>query len=303
MNYFTAIDTQFGQTAEIESIQELEAILTKKEQGAKAKVKEKFYRLKNDEWLFVAKKLTHSELVVLYHLRTLEPWGDKLTESSTKEVAEATGISQRSVQRALIKLAELELIDLQIHKFAFRLRSKPAAKMTNSDSAVALTTPVSPARQECRVNVAGVASTSSLSDSSPETVTTSEFQISKTLKTYSDLLKTLSEGEREDFEKFCKKKIQESPFPIASNNAWLNKHGAEYLAQFQEMYSEAIANPQKTAPKAKPSELVDLAWIKKFYGDNWEAAAIHHGLILPNSPAVEIQQDTSEAEPRDTVDW
>ncbi|MEG4447122.1 hypothetical protein QUB49_36230 [Microcoleus sp. AT9_B4] len=285
MSYCTAIDTQFGQTAEIESLQELEVILAKKEQGSKAKAKEKFYRLKNDEWLSVAKKLTHSELVVLYHLRTLEPWGDKLTESSTKEVAEATGISQRSVQRALIKLAELELIDLQIQKFAFRLRSKCATKMTNSDSAVASTTPVSPTRQECRVNVAGVASTSSLSDSSPESVTKSEFQTSKTYSDFNQTNQTLSEATRERNLIFWKKfdeptrrqlsyfayqvVIPKLPIRPTLPDAWISCHTEELFNQM----------------------MTDTEFQKKW------------GELSANSPTVEIQHDTSKVEPHDTVDW
>ena len=51
----------------------------------------------------------------------------------------------------------------------------------------------------------------------------------QTLQTYSDLLNTLSEGQRESFKKFCLKKIQECSFKIGSKDAWLNKHGAEYL--------------------------------------------------------------------------
>lgn len=159
------------------------------------KIEGKFYPLKNDEWLAIAKKLTHSELLVLYHLRTLEPFGDKLTESSTKDVAEATGISQRSVQRALIKLADLELIDLHIQKFEFKLRSQHTTETTGSDSAVASTSPVSPTRQACREVVTAVANSSPVSRSQAETITTPEFQNSKT---YSDLIKdlnrSLSEG-------------------------------------------------------------------------------------------------------------
>jgi hypothetical protein len=113
---------------------------------------------------------------------------------------------------------------------------------------------------------------------------------SKTLQTYSDLLKTLSEGMRERFEKFCLKKIQECSFKIGSRTAWLNKRGAEYLEEFKETYSYALANPEVAAPKTEISTLVDIPFLKRLYGDNgWEAAARHHGLIDPNSPAIEIQ--------------
>lgn len=169
-----------------------------------SKIEGKFYPLQNEEWLSVAKKLTHSELLVLYHLRTLEPFGNKLTESSTKDVAEATGISQRSVQRALIKLADLELIDLHIQKFAFKLRSQSQASdidvatgMTVGDSAVASASPVSPKSQGCRAKVKAVAEKSGLSRSSSETVTASEFHGSKTSSDSYKTNQTLSEATRE----------------------------------------------------------------------------------------------------------
>jgi hypothetical protein len=116
---------------------------------------------------------------------------------------------------------------------------------------------------------------------------------SKTLQTFSDLLKTLSEGMRESFEKFCVKKIQECSFKIGSRTAWLNKHGAEYLQEFKETYSYALANPEVIAPKTEISTLVDIPFLKRLYGENgWEAAARHHGLIDPNSPEEEIQDES-----------
>ena len=169
-----------------------------------SKIEGKFYPLKNEEWLSVAKKLTHSELLVLYHLRTLEPFGDKLTESSTKDVAEATGISQRSVQRALIKLADLELIDLQIQKFAFKLRSQSQASdtdvatgMTVSDSAVASASSMSPKSQRCRTKVKAVAEKSEVSRPSCETVAASDFHGSKTSSDSYKSNQTLLEARRE----------------------------------------------------------------------------------------------------------
>jgi hypothetical protein len=98
---------------------------------------------------------------------------------------------------------------------------------------------------------------------------------------------------RESFEKFCLKKIQECSFKIGSRTAWLNKHGAEYLEEFKETYSYTLANPEVIAPKTEISTLVDIPFLKRLYGDNgWEAAARHHGLIDPNSPTIEIQNES-----------
>src|SRR4028119_994455 len=113
----------------------------------------------------------------------------------------------------------------------------------------------------------------------------------QTLQTYSNLLNTLSEDQRESFKKFCLKKIQECSFKIGSKEAWLNKHGAEYLEEFKETYSYALANPEVIPPKAAPFDIPDIAYLKRFYGDGWKDAAIHYGLIDPDSPEEEIEDE------------
>ena len=130
---------------------------------------------------------------------------------------------------------------------------------------------------------------------------------SQTLQTYSNLLNTLSEDQRESFKKFCLKKIQECSFKIGSKEAWLNKHGAEYLEEFKETYSYALANPEVIPPKAVPFDIPDIPYLKRIYKDGWKDAAIHFGLIDPNSPEEEIQDESepvasSEVTPRPIAD-
>ena len=121
---------------------------------------------------------------------------------------------------------------------------------------------------------------------------TKVYKTPQTLQTYSDLLHTLPEGQRESFEKFCLKKIQECSFKIGSRTAWLNKYGADYLQEFKETYSYALANPEVTPPKATPFDIPDIAYLKRAYRDDWKNAAIHFGLIDPNSPEEEIQDES-----------
>ena len=129
----------------------------------------------------------------------------------------------------------------------------------------------------------------------------------QTLQTYSDLLHTLSEDQRESFKKFCLKKIQECSFKIGSKEAWLNKHGTEYLEEFKETYSYALANPEVIPPKAAPFDIPDIPYLKRIYKDGWKDAAIHFGLIDPNSPDEEIQNESepvvsSEVTPKPIAD-
>jgi hypothetical protein len=117
----------------------------------------------------------------------------------------------------------------------------------------------------------------------------------QTLQTYSNLLNTLSEDQRESFKKFCLKKIQECSFKIGSKQAWLNKHGAEYLEEFKETYSYALANPAVIPPKATtPFDIPDIPYLKRVYGNGWKDAAIHYGLIDPDSPEEEIQDGSEQ---------
>ncbi len=239
-----------------------------------AKIEGKFYPLQNKEWLTTAKKLNRSELLVLYHLRTLEPFGDKLIESSTKDVAKATGISQRSVQRALIKLEELELIDLQIQTFSFKLRSQhltnDATPINDTDDASSPT--LSHHRQSCRVtgNLVAMkdtndASPAILSQSSPETFTEQEFQPSKTIKTNKtkkDFFQTLSEsGERE------KKEILISETSFSEEKSEKDKAKAENIAFFNSLNGIQKEAVIRTAhkyflPRLSQYPSLPLTWIK-----------------------------------------
>jgi hypothetical protein len=129
----------------------------------------------------------------------------------------------------------------------------------------------------------------------------------QTNQTYSNLLHTLSEEQRECFKKFCLKKIQECSFKIGSRDAWLNKHGAEYLEEFKETYSYVLANPEVIPPKAAPFDIPDIPQLKRMYGERWKDAAIHFGLIDPNSPEEEIQDESepvasSEVTPKPIAD-
>jgi hypothetical protein len=103
------------------------------------------------------------------------------------------------------------------------------------------------------------------------------------------------------------KKIQECSFKIASKDGWLNKHGVEYLEEFKETYSYALANPEVIPPKATPFDIPDIPYLKRVYKDGWKDAAIHFGLIDPDSPEEENQNDSepvasSEVTPKPIAD-
>ena len=96
------------------------------------KVPGKFYPLQHQEFLQLNQLLTQSELSVYLWLKTNDPFGDKFIEANTQKIAKDLGISRRSVQRALAKLQQEELIELVISKFKYRLKSKLLTQNENN---------------------------------------------------------------------------------------------------------------------------------------------------------------------------
>ena len=245
----------------------------------------------------MAKKLREASLSAAEwrfwaYLTEHDPWGDRYKELDPLDIIRDCGMSKATYYRAKAKFQEFGLFDFQESKVSFRNlegisqmkqeSQKSDSTLKNETASLKNETENSEMRQESQKR----------ENQAPKPVPSKDSKISQTLQTYSDLLQTLPEGQRESFKKFCEKKIEQCSFPIASNKAWLNKHGAEYLQQFQETYSTALANPQIIAPKVEPSALVDIPTLKAWYGNGWEAAAAYHGYIIPNSPAVEIQDES-----------
>jgi DNA-binding transcriptional ArsR family regulator len=230
----------------------------------------KFYPLQHEEFLKLNKRLTQSELAVHLWLKTNDPFGDRLVEASTKQIGDDLNVSRRTVQRALVKLRDENLIDLIITKFQYRVKSLPPENISEpetseskvketlrvatpgspSDTSVAIGTRMSPSVQECRHQYENVAISTRMSPPQPETQSEQKLENPKTLKTYSDFKNSLSEEERENFFNFVKEKISNLERPINDLEAWLaSKNAAKqnrweiYYRSYQE---ERINETHKT---------------------------------------------------------
>ncbi|MEG4281364.1 hypothetical protein QUA62_28460 [Microcoleus sp. MON1_C1] len=249
---------------------------------------EKFYRFTSS----MSKKLRQADLSAAEwrfwsYLSVRDPWGDKYVDLDPLDIMAECGMSKSTYYRAKAKFQELGLFDFQESKVSFRTLTdfqevqEPVLKNETVVSSV------TPEFQNDETVVSSVtlelqARDSELQERENQALKPLASKDSGTLQTYSDLLKTLSEETRESFEKFCSKKIEECSFKIASRKAWLNKHGAEYLEEFKERYSEALVNPTAVAPKVESSTFVNIPTLKAWYGDAWQEAAKHHGLIPSN---------------------
>lgn len=63
-----------------------------------------FYKLTHDEWKRANQELTQTQVLVLYHLRTLDPYSDDSIEVRIDDIAQGTRLSRSSVFRAIAEL-------------------------------------------------------------------------------------------------------------------------------------------------------------------------------------------------------
>jgi hypothetical protein len=224
--------------------------------------------------------LSRAESKLFFYFLKLDRFGDRPVKVKVAEVLLGVGIGKTAYHAAITKFEAMGWFSFTHAEVKISNFCTPTKKFVkaNSDSANANS-------DSANANLDSANANSEKLEPSPSKPS----KISQTIQTYSNLLQTLSEEIRESFRKFCLKKIQECSFKIGSHIAWLNKHGAEYLQEFQELYSDAIANQESIIPKAEFAT-PDICSLKRMYGANWEAPAIYYGLISPNSSTVENEE-------------
>jgi hypothetical protein len=235
--------------------------------------------------------LSKVESKLFFYFLKLDRFGDRPVKVKVAEILLATGVGKSVYHSAIAKFQRMGWFgfkpsDVEISNFC-----TPKKKSEKSESLSEKSESLSEKSESEKL----------------KPLPAKVFKTPQTLQTYSNLLNTLSEDQRESFKKFCLKKIQECSFKIASKDAWLNKHGVEYLEEFKETYSYALANPQVIAPKPLPFEIPDIPELKRMYKDGWKDAAIHYGLIDSDSPEEEIQDESepvasSEVTPKPITD-
>jgi hypothetical protein len=242
--------------------------------------------------------LSKVESKLFFYFLKLDRFGDRPVRVKVAEILLATGVGKSVYHTAIAKFQRMGWFgfkhsDVEISNFC-----TPTKKSEKSES--------QSEKSESQSEKSESQSEKSESENL-KPLPAKVFKTPQTLQTYSNLLNTLSEDQRESFKKFCLKKIQECSFKIASKDGWLNKHGVEYLEEFKETYSYALANPEVIPPKATPFDIPDIPYLKRFYKDGWKDAAIHFGLIDPDSPEEENQNDSepvvsSEVTPKPIAD-
>lgn len=216
------------------------------------KIQGKFYPLKSEEWLDSINQLTHSELKILYYVRSLDPYnnGIDLTPAQiARDLSTDKNKMHRStVGRALKSLDRKGFINMKLIKV--RIKVNPRGFLTEQESEpepksepkpeakndVVATQPccdhatnvvttqhrVQPRNNEC----AHTTQSAPTQQSEAETQSEQKVEKPKIYKTYLDFKDSLSESERENFFSFVKEETKNLEKKINDLEAWLASKNA-----------------------------------------------------------------------------
>lgn len=234
-------------------------------------------RLTYEDWTETFKQLkTRSELGVLFAIRTLDPFGDRALDIDCTALGEELGLHRTTVSDALKLLSEKKLIDVEITKARVKQKIsnrrltllKPEENESNQEKNEEKTMRVSALTSECgdsQVSVethsGGARLTSECGDShsSPEPLPAEDSKNPHTLTDFSNVSKTLSDSERENFEKFCQRKIEKLPKMPANPKAYIRKYKDDLYAEFQEQEAKRKEVDEIIqASKEQPAEKAPL---------------------------------------------
>jgi hypothetical protein len=197
----------------------------------KSQAKELYVQIKDEvAYQIIKQGLSRAESKLFFYFLLLDRFGDRPVKVKVAEILLETGVSKSVYHLTIAKFQKrgwfgFTNADIEISNFC-----TPTKKSKKQDFSPKNRT-LSPEKQDS-VRKTGL-SVRKTGLRKAGTLTSKASKTPQTLQTYSDLLHTLSEDQRESFKKFCLKKIQECSFKIGSKQAWLNKHGAEYLEEFK----------------------------------------------------------------------
>lgn len=230
-------------------------------------------RLTYDDWKETFKSLTNAELGVFYSIRTLDPYGDRELEIDCTALGADLGLHRTSISRALESLSQKKLIDMEIVRVKVKqkvsnrrltLLTKPENQSNNEqeeekESCASTHTSVRPRTSNC-TSAQGFAPAHTnerpRTNQAPKAATSKGFGSPQTLQTNTDIDQTLSDSdEREKFEKFCRRKMEQLPKMPTLPDRWIEKNLKSLYPQFKaEEAKRKEADEQIQASKEEPTE-------------------------------------------------
>ena len=158
------------------------------------KIQGKFYPLKKEEWLDSINQLTHSELKVLYYVRSLDPYnnGINLTPAQIARdlSTEKTKVHRSTVGRALKTLDRKGFINMEL--LQVRIKVSPKGFLSETEEEVTTENDVVATQQGCDQATQCAATQHKLWPRNNRRLKPSQSKTSKTLRILR-LIKTLKD--------------------------------------------------------------------------------------------------------------
>jgi hypothetical protein len=247
-------------------------------------IKGKFYPLKSEEWLESIKQLTHSELKVLYYIRSLDPYnkGINLTPAQiAKDLSTEKSLMHRStVGRALKSLDRQGFINLELLQVRIKVNPKGFLSEEVSEDVVPTqlsceqTTPVATAQQNVppdNIECSQATQSAPTQQSKAETDSGQEFHLPKTIKTYLDFKDSLSQSDRENFLQFVETRIKHLSQPINDLEAWLASETKARQNRWEVYYKTYQQEQERVSRGNSASAANEANEAKKLAIQNWQA--------------------------------
>ncbi|MBW4591203.1 MarR family transcriptional regulator [Aetokthonos hydrillicola Thurmond2011] len=210
-----------------------------------------FYQLTNKEWVETVKDLTGAEIKVLYHVRSLDPFGDRELDYSVTQVALQLGLSKGAVSKAFKKLDQMNLICVELVRVKVRVNTnKNNITEFSKENSVSYRKHELPIRNENFSEETEVSSSKCSfpigNEQPPEPLQHKDSSAPHTIHTYTDFINTLSDSERESFVKFGEQKARALPQPPQLPQRWIEKNWEELSAQW---HKESGKTPRAQSEK------------------------------------------------------
>lgn len=221
------------------------------------KIQVKFYPLTSEITTMLRKsKLTAAEWRIWSYLTEIDPFGDRYHDIDSLDVMSKCDCSRATFYRAIAKFQKLGLFDFQDKGFSVR-NLTGASTLTSDDeqpnrkksskrgfkNQTATVSKLQTNSQNCESSLKNETAISKMrldsqkcDNQPPEPLPDKASGSPKTLKTYRDFKKTLSEGERENFFSFVKDQIRNLEKPINDLEAWLASKNAANQNRWEVYY-------------------------------------------------------------------
>ncbi|MGF1588815.1 MAG: MarR family transcriptional regulator [Pleurocapsa sp.] len=236
------------------------------------RIQGKFYPLQSEEWLETVKQLTHSELKILYYIRSLDPYNKGISitpiEIAKDLSTEKSKMHRSTVGRALKSLDSKGFIQMELIQVQIKVNPKGFLSQTEIGD-VAVTQPSceqttqvvtpQPSVPEHNLECSQATECAPRQHLKAETISEQRFQVPKISKTYIDFKDSLSKSEGENYLKFVREAIKNFRQPIQDLEAWLASKTKAGTNRWEVYYQNYQSEKNADKPKSEKSSISELA--------------------------------------------